>query len=122
MDNNSFRFVCSELVIKFMGNVRDYKDGKNKGGKKMNVIEMTYFKKSGKFYMKDDITIPEKFIEDYKNESISKYETQYKFRAYLYAVARHSEFTVVAIPLEDDLIGELLGFPIMIIPKTIDNN
>ena len=85
----------------------------------MNVIEMTYFKKSGKFYMKDDITIPEKFIEDYKNESISKYETQYKFRAYLYAVARHSEFVVAAIPLEDDIIGELLGFPIMIMPREV---
>ena len=117
MDNNSFRFVCSELVIKFMGNVRDYKDGKNKGGKKMYTIEMTYFKKSGKFYMKDDITIPEKFIKDYRDEGISKFETTYKFREYLYATVGHSEFVVAAIPLEDDIIGELLGFPIMIMPR-----
>lgn len=83
----------------------------------MATIKIVYFKTNGKYYMQEDIFIPEKFIENYKNNSILNSDVIFHFRNYLREVATHRDFIGVFETTAETMQAELLCFPLMLMPS-----
>ena len=72
-------------------------------------LEVNFFKKSGKWYMDEEIEIPNRFIkgDGFDNEGKYYYELRKWLRDFLNEEKRYSEFTAVCLNSEE------LGYPFM---------
>lgn len=79
-------------------------------------ITIDYFKKSGKWYMEEDIFVPEEMYSGGRNTGFNP-TFSYNFRNWLHEEAQQDEFIgVVRIP-ENSIEELMLGYPMMIMPK-----
>lgn len=81
-------------------------------------ILVSYFKKSGKWYMDEEIKIPETKVDWFRDEDDSERDlSRFYFRNWFYDEAQHDEFIgFVNIP-KDSLEEIMFGFPMAILPK-----
>lgn len=83
-------------------------------------IEVTYFKQTGKYYMDEEFTIPEKKVKEFEGTKEPKELSllTYHFRNWFEEEIQDDEF--IAVVLTDyDLKpkqSEMLGFPMMVMP------
>lgn len=80
-------------------------------------INVMYFKKSGKWYTDEEISVPQNWLERLADESFSSSFTMYEFRNWLETEIQHNEFiAVVSLIQNDKQAGLLLGYPMMVHP------
>lgn len=87
-------------------------------------LTVTYFKNSGKYYMTEEVTIPNSFlaiIADNRDDAKVRARLAMDFRNWLTREIVHDEFIAVVIPDEKHQpdIFNLLGFPLMVMPKAV---
>ena len=87
-------------------------------------LTVTYFKNSGKYYMTEEVTIPNSFlaiIADNRDDADARAILAMDFRNWLTREIVHDEFIAVVIPDEKHQpdIFNLLGFPLMVMPKAV---
>lgn len=79
-------------------------------------VTVDYFKKSSKWYMEEVIEVPDSMVQEF-NETDDPHEFSYYFRNWFYERAQHDHFYGFVNMPEDSLIEEMLGFPMMVLPR-----
>lgn len=79
-------------------------------------VTVDYFKKSSKWYMDEVIEVPDSMVQEF-NKTDDQSEFSYYFRNWFYERAQHDEFYGFVNMPEGSLIEEMLGFPMMVLPR-----
>jgi len=81
-------------------------------------VLVSYFKKSGKWYMDEEVEVPVSMLKEYNStEGYEMGSFLFQFRNWFYEKAQHGEFTGFVNMSEGSAIQQLLGYPMVIKPE-----